>query len=44
MGLKRILLAATVIPSISGVAVAQMPLRPRAAPAFTGLYIGAGSG
>ena len=45
MTLKRTLLAATVISSISGVAVAQMPLPSlEPAPAFTGLYIGAGVG
>ena len=45
MSLKRTLLAATIISSISGVASAQMPLPSlEPAPAFTGLYIGAGVG
>ena len=45
MSLKRTLLAATVILSLSGAASAQMPLPSlEPAPAFTGLYIGAGVG
>ena len=45
MSLKRTLLAATFISSVAGVALAQMPLPSlEPAPAFTGLYIGAGVG
>jgi outer membrane protein OmpA-like peptidoglycan-associated protein len=45
MSLKRTLLAATFISSVAGAASAQMPLPSlEPAPAFTGLYIGAGVG